>query len=103
MDAIRAAHAPVFEPTPIARAHQPGTIEMDPRGEMLILHEADRRADIIWTWNKGNLLYRSSLSAWWYPKERRTQAMTEDEIEEVIQRFMDYARVHIGSNIELRD
>ncbi len=62
---------------------------MDHRGEMLILHEEDRRTDIVWTWNRGNQLYRSSLSPWWYPKERRSAPMTEEEKERVIALFME--------------
>lgn len=102
MDAIRAACAPVYAP-PVVRTFPPGSIEMDHRGEMLILHEAERRTDIIWTWNRGNRLYRSSLSPWWYPGKRRWQPMTEEEKEAVIARFMEYARRTIGGHIELHD
>lgn len=87
----------------VERSFPPGTVEMDVRGEMLILHEANRRTDIIWTWNRGNQLYRSSLSPWWYPTERRSEPMNEEEKERVIDRFMAYARANISSNIELRD
>ncbi len=78
-------------------------VEMDVRGEMLVLHEEFRRTDIIWTWNKGNYLYRSSLSPWWYIEERRSVPMSEEEKERVLERFMAYGRAHISSNIELRD
>ena len=104
MNAIRAAHSVEYTPPPVvvmSFAHD--TVEMDVRGEMLILHETDRRTDIIWTWNKGNYLYRSSLSAWWYPAERRSQPMTDEEKERVLERFMEYGRSHISSTIELRD
>lgn len=94
---------PTSPPTAPAHSPDPGTIELDYRGEMLILHEADRRTDIVWTWNRGNQLYRSSLSPWWYPGERRSQEMTEAEKEEVIQRFLEFARRNISPNIELRD
>lgn len=77
------------------------TLEMDFRGEVLILHETDRRTTIVWTWSRGSALYRSSLNPWWYPIERRSRPMSEEEKERVIERFMAYARVHIGSNIEL--
>lgn len=103
MNAIRAPRGHQPPPLPIERKYPHDTVEMDYRGEMLILHETDRRTDIVWTWSRGNILYRSSLGPWWYPAERRSQAMPEEEKERVIQRFMDYARVHIGSDIELRD
>lgn len=71
MDAIRAArHVPMPE-TP-AKRFLPGSIEMNARGERLIHHEADRRTDIVCTWSRGNHLYRSSLTRWWYPAEHRS-------------------------------
>lgn len=72
MDAIReAASTPTRPITPTIAAPRAGSITMDIRGELLILTEADRRCEIIWTWNRGNRLYRSSLCDWWYPVERR--------------------------------
>ena len=103
MDLIRAAHNTPPPSVPVPREYPPGSIELDHRGEMLILHETDRRTEIVWTWNRGNQLYRSSLGPWWYLKERRSQTMTEEEREEVISRFLEFARRNIGSNIELRD
>lgn len=104
MDAIReAANRPSAPPPPAPAHYPPGSVEMDPRGELLILHEADRRADIVWTWNRGDQLYRSSLSPWWYPAERRAQPMTDAEREAVIARFLDFARQHINPRIELKD
>ncbi|MBP7516008.1 MAG: hypothetical protein KA791_15780 [Flavobacteriales bacterium] len=104
MNAIRAAHRVEYTPPPVVvKTFAHDTVEMDIRGEMLILHEEGRRTDIIWTWNKGNYLYRSSLSAWWYPAERRSQPMTDEEKETVLERFMAYGRSFISSTIELRD
>lgn len=104
MDAIRAMHSAAYTPPPaVVKTFAHDTMEMDIRGEMLILHETDRRTDISWTWNKGNYLYRSSLSPWWYPAERRTQPMTEEEKETVLERFMAYGRSIISSTKELRD
>jgi hypothetical protein len=104
MNAVRAAHSAQYTPPPVVvKTFAHDTVEMDVRGEMLILHETDRRTDIIWTWNKGNYLYRSSLSAWWYPAERRSQPMTDEEKERVLERFMEYGRTYISANIELRD
>lgn len=103
MDAIRTARNHVPPPPPVVRAYPHDTVEMDVRGETLILHEADRRCDIVWTWSRGNILYRSSLSTWWYPAEQRSQAMTDAEKERVLERLMDYARIHIGANTELKD
>ena len=103
MNMIRAVHNTPPPPLPAPREYPPGSIEMDHRGEMLILHEADRRTEIVWTWNRGNQLYRSSLGPWWYPKDWRSQPMTDEEKEQVIARFMEFARTHIGTNVELRD
>ena len=102
MNAIRAARE--YQPAPVVKKTFPhGTVEMDHRGEMLILHERDRRTDIVWTWNHGNRLYRSSLSPWWYPAEHRSQAMTDEERDLVLERFMEYGRACIGRNIEWVD
>ena len=95
-----------FSPEPVhgvMRVFARDEVEMDVRGEMLVLHEDGRRTDIIWTWNKGNYLYRSSLSPWWYIEERRSEAMSEEEKELVLERFMAFARAHISSSVELRD
>ncbi len=95
-----------FSPEPVhgvMRVFARDEVEMDVRGEMLVLHEEGRRTDIIWTWNKGNYLYRSSLSPWWYIEQRRSEPMSEEEKERVLERFMAYGRAHISSNIELRD
>lgn len=103
MDAIRLAHGYRPAPPPPQRTFPNDHVELDYRGEMLILHEADRRTDIVWTWNQGDRLYRSSLSPWWYPQERRSQPMTDEEKDQVIARFLDFARIHINSRIELHD
>ena len=104
MNATRASHSVQYTPPPVVvKTFARGTVEMDVRGEMLILHETERRTDIIWTWNKGNYLYRSSLSAWWYPAERRSEPMSDEEKEKVLEGFMAYGRSHISSSIELRD
>lgn len=104
MNAIRdRANTPSPPVKVAASAHADGSVELDYRGEMLILHEKDRRTDIVWTWNRGNQLYRSSLSPWWYPEERRSQAMTDAEKEDVIRRFLEFARKNISDKIELRD
>ncbi|MCB0771895.1 MAG: hypothetical protein KDB93_00805 [Flavobacteriales bacterium] len=104
MDAIRdRANLATEQPPAVMRVYTCNEVELDYRGEMLILHEQDRRTDIVWTWNRGNQLYRSSLSPWWYPDERRSQEMTEAEKEAVIQRFLEFARRNISPNIELRD
>ncbi len=95
-----------FSPEPVhgvMRVFARDEVEMDVRGEMLVLHEEGRRTDIIWTWNKGNYPYRSSLSPWWYIEQRRSEPMSEEEKERVLERFMAYGRAHISSNIELRD
>lgn len=95
-----------FSPEPVhgvMRVFARDEVEMHVRGEMLVLHEEGQRTDIIWTWNKGNYLYRSSLSPWWYIEQRRSEPMSEEEKERVLERFMAYGRAHMSSNIELRD
>ena len=96
MNAIRQRIASQALP-PEPKVYPPGTVEMDYRGEMLIYHEADRKADIIWTWNKGSRLYRSTLSPWWYRTERVSRSMTDEERDMVLERFMAFAHVHIGT------
>lgn len=66
MNAIRdRANLSMEQPKGVMRVYQREGIEQDYRGELLILHEEDRRTEIVWTWNRGNQLYRSSLSPWW--------------------------------------
>lgn len=104
MNAIRdRANLTQEAPPGVMPVYKCDEVELDYRGEMLILHEKDRRTDIVWTWNRGNQLYRSSLSPWWYPEERRSQEMTAAEKEEVIRRFLEFARRNISDKIELRD
>lgn len=104
MNAIRdRLNAPPWIHPAEDRVSVPGSVEMDIRGELLILREEGRRTDIVWTWNQGNKLYRSTLSPWWYPAERRSEPMTEAENQRVLGRFLDHARAHIDANIELRD
>ncbi len=103
MDAIRNARN-YSPPPPVAPVvHAPGKVEMDYRGEMLIYHETERRTDIIWTWSRGNHYYRSSLTHWWYPAERRSVPLTEEEKEAVLAKFIAYGHAHIGSNIKVVD
>jgi hypothetical protein len=102
MDAIREAHRD--EPLPAPKSTRlPGTIELDYRGEMLIYRETERITDIIWTWSQGNHFYRSSLTHWWYPNERRSVPLTEVEKEDLLQTFLDFGHAHIGSSIQVVD
>jgi hypothetical protein len=103
MNAIRDArnYSPLPLVTPVV--HAPGSIEMDYRGEMLIYHEAGRSTDIVWTWNRGNHYYRSSLTHWWYPAERRSVPFTDEEKETVLAKFIGYQHTHIGSTVKVVD
>ncbi len=100
MDAIRHAHRDSLPPVP-KPARMPGTIELDFRGEMLIYREAERTTDIIWTWSQGNHFYRSSLTHWWYPYEKRSVPLTAIEKEDLLQTFLDFGHIHIGSTIRV--
>jgi len=102
MDVIRAKHAPLAPASP-PRVHLPGTIQLDIRGEMLIYRDELRKTDIVWTWSNGNRIYPSTLSPWWHLLENRTIVMTEEERTEVLQRFIDFARLNIASDIIIKD
>ena len=56
------------------------TIQIDHRGEMITYYEPTRSATIICTfWNSRVSIARRTLSGWWYPLERRFEAMTPEE------------------------
>ena len=100
MDAIRHAHRDSLPPAP-KPTRMPGSVELDFRGEMLIYREAERTTDIIWTWSQGNHFYRSSLSHWWYPNEKRSVPLTATEKEDLLQTFLDFGHINIGSAIHV--
>lgn len=83
-------------PVPVVQERLPGTIARDVRGEQLIYHDDKRTASIIWTWNSGNYLYRSSLTHWWYTNDRRSVALTAEEHERLMERFLRYATTQLG-------
>lgn len=51
----------------------------------------------------GNSYYRSSLTHWWYPAERRSVLLTDEEKETVLAKFIAYGHTHIGSTIKVVD
>lgn len=73
-------------------------IEMDLRGETLVYHEpgAGRRAAVICTFGRDPCLSPRTLEDWWYPAERRAQAMTGAEREAVLARIITHARTRLG-------
>lgn len=112
MDEIRrAANAPGWtppSPPPTASPEPdigPGQhyVEIDYRGETLIYHEHDRRADVSCTFNRKPVIAPRTLSGWWYPAERRSAAMTAAEQEQVIERMVAALRRQGMSDIRFED
>ncbi|QQS11620.1 MAG: hypothetical protein IPK81_18915 [Rhodospirillales bacterium] len=95
MDAIRARASPPAPPSG-APAPPPFTVEVDPRGEMLIYREADRRATVVCTFTGDPRIAPRTLDGWWHPAERRTSPMTPEEARVLIDRIADHCRRHLG-------
>jgi hypothetical protein len=95
MDAIRAAHSPPVSER-VAPVQPAAHIELDHRGELILYREADRRTDVMWTWNGGHRLYRTSLTHWWYFDERRSVELTPMEKAVVLDRIIRFAHAQIG-------
>jgi hypothetical protein len=102
MDAIRASRA-AHPASPPKRLRLTGTIDMDVRGETLVYREAERRATIVWTWTDGSTLYPSTLSGWHSADPRQELPMTDEELEAVLRRFVDFARQHLAADLHIGD
>ncbi len=77
-------------------------VDIDLPGETLIYSEPDRRATVICTFGGSPCLVPRTLSSWWYPDERRDEAMTEPEAAALIARIADYCRsVHGMSELRI--
>jgi hypothetical protein len=88
----------------LAVTQQAFNIEIDLRGETLICSEGNRRATIICTFGGDPCLVPRTLSGWWYPDERREEAMSEDEAAVLVARIADYCRNRFGmSRLRIED
>jgi hypothetical protein len=72
------------------------TVDVDVRGETLIYREPDREATVICTFGGDPCIAPRTLSGWWYPAERRSEAMADQEKERLIARIADYCRIRHG-------
>jgi hypothetical protein len=80
------------------------SVEIDLRGETLTYVEGDRRATVICGFGGDPTIAPRTLSAWWYPQERREMAMTEAEAEAVMARIVSYCRGRHGMrNLRIED
>lgn len=80
-------------PAPEAR---PYTVDIDLRGETLTYREPGREATVICTFGGDPCIAPRTLSGWWYPAERRSEAMAEEERATLIARIADYCRSRHG-------
>lgn len=109
MDAIRNANAPraVLRPpepaVPTLVAPGEHTVEIDYRGEMLTYREAERICDVTCTWGSRPIIARRTLSGWWYPAERRSQAMTPTEQAMVLDSMVEHFRRHGTAKVDFED
>lgn len=107
MDAIRAAHADRSPEAAAARGAAPEAarwvLDIDYRGEMVTLRTPERVATVICTFGSRPVLYPRTLSSWWLPGERRTEAMPEEEKAAVIGAIIALAARQGVMGIELGD
>ncbi|MCW5770513.1 MAG: hypothetical protein KIT16_02670 [Rhodospirillaceae bacterium] len=72
------------------------TVDVDVRGETLTYREPGREATVICTFGGDPCIVPRTLSGWWYPAERRSAAMTDEEKERLIVRIADHCRGRLG-------
>lgn len=72
------------------------TVDVDVRGETLTYREPGREATVICTFGGDPCIVPRTLSGWWYPAERRSEAMAEDERARLIARIADHCRSRHG-------
>ena len=73
-------------------------VTVDLRGETLIYEEPSRhrRTQVICTFGPEPVLSPRTLGSWWFPDERRSQALTEAEHSALIARLFGHARSRLG-------
>lgn len=83
---------------PSARLSVHYDIAMDLPGETLVYTETEpcRKATIICTFGRPPCLSPRTLSAWWYPRDRREMPMTGDEARLLIARIAEHCRSRLG-------
>jgi len=84
---------------PMVPAEPPDhTVEVDVRGESLTYCELTRSAHVICTFAGGPRMVPRTLSNWFYPLGRRTEKMSDEEKEIIIERIAGYCRKHHRMN-----
>lgn len=104
MDAIRAGFEERSTYRPAQATDVAFALEVDHRGDMLTYREQDRMTTVIFNGGDDPYLLVRTLAGWWYPEEKRSEAMGAKEKSAVLERIAGHcSRVPGMSGMRLEE